>query len=216
VTGAPGLTAAEVEALFTRGDGTFLFARWGRAMAPVVFGLDPGALPVVKGALQAVAALAGRGLAETDPELGVNLMLFFCRDWRELAEVPELDRLVPDLGPLIARLERAGANQYRIFRFDAEGAIRACFAFVRMDAHLAAVPVEVLALNQAVQVVLLWSDRAFGAGQAALTVTEGGASLRAEVAGVIRAAYDPVLPAKSQDPAVALRIAARAGRGVLQ
>jgi hypothetical protein len=74
----------------------------------------------------------------------------------------------------------------------------------------------VLALNQAVQVVLLWSDRAFGAGQAALTVTEGGASLRAEVAGVIRAAYDPVLPAKSQDPAVALRIAARAGRGVLQ
>jgi hypothetical protein len=33
---------------------------------------------------------------------------------------------------------------------------------------------------------------------------------------VIRAAYDPVLPAMSQDPAVALRIAARAGRGVLQ
>lgn len=216
MTAAAGLTAAEVAALFTRGDGTFLFARWGRPMAPVVFGLAPEVLPVVKGALQAVAALAGRELAETDPELGVNLMLFFCRDWRELGEVPELDRLVPDLRPLIARLDAVKANQYRIFRFDAEGAIRACFAFVRMDAHLAAVPAEVLALNQAVQVVLLWSDRAFGAGQAALTVTEGRTSLRAEVAGVIRAAYDPVLPAMSQDPAVALRIAARADRGVLQ
>jgi hypothetical protein len=209
------MTAAEVEALFTRGDGTFLFARWGRAMAPVVFGLDPGALPVVKGALQAVAALAGQRLAETDPELGVNLMLFFCRDWAELAGVPGLDRLVPDLGPLIARLEAGAANQYRIFRFDAEGAIRACFAFVRMDAHLAAVPGEVLALNQAVQVILLWSDRAFGPGQAALTVTEGGARLRAEVAGVIRAAYDPVLPAMSRDRATAMRIAARAGRGAM-
>ena len=216
MTAAAGLTAAEVAALFTRGDGTFLFARWGRPMAPVVFGLAPEVLPVVKGALQAVAALAGRELAETDPELGVNLMLFFCREWQELAEVPELDRLVPDLRPLIARLDAVKANQYRIFRFDAEGAIRACFAFVRMDAHLAAVPAEVLALNQAVQVVLLWSDRAFGAGQAALTVTEGRTSLRAEVAGVIRAAYDPVLPAMSQDPAVALRIAARADRGVLQ
>jgi hypothetical protein len=215
MTGPAGVTAAEVEALFTRSDGTFLFARWGRAMAPVVFGLDPGGLPVVKGALEAVAALAGRGLAQTDPELGANLMLFFCRDWQELAEVPDLDRLVPELGPLIARLEGAGANQYRIFRFDAEGAIRACFAFVRMDAHLAAVPAEVMALNQAVQVVLLWSDRAFGPGQAALAVAEGGVRLRAEVAGVIRAAHDPVLPAMSRDRAIALRIAARAGRGAM-
>jgi hypothetical protein len=210
------MTPEEVEALFTRGDGTFLFARWGRAMAPVVFGLAPGALPVVKGALEAVAALAGQGLAQTDPELGVNLMLFFCRDWDELAAVPDLDRLVPDLGPLIARLETAGANQYRIFRFDGEGAIRACFAFVRMDAHLEAVPAEMLALDQAVQVILLWSDRAFGPGRAALSYAEGGVSLHPGVAAVIRAAYDPALPATSSDRSVALRIAARAGREALQ
>lgn len=205
------MTPEEVERLFTRGDGTFLFARWGRPLVPVVFGVEEATLPVIKGALEAVIALAGHRMAETDPDLGANLMMFFVRDWAELPEVPNLGRLIPDLAPLVTRLEAAGANQYRIFRFDEAGAIRACFAFIRMDAHLEAVPAEVLALNQAVQVVLLWSDRAFGAGQSALVVTEGGTILRPEVAGVIRAAYDPVLPVVSRDRSVALRIAARIG-----
>ena len=205
------MTPEEVERLFTRGDGTFLFARWGRPLVPVVFGVEEASLPVIKGALEAVIALAGHRMAETDPDLGANLMMFFVRDWAELPEVPNLGRLIPDLAPLVTRLEAAWANQYRVFRFDEAGAIRACFAFIRMDAHLEAVPAEVLALNQAVQVVLLWSDRAFGAGQSALVVTEGGTILRPEVAGVIRAAYDPVLPVVSRDRSVALRIAARIG-----
>jgi len=205
------VTPEEVERLFTRGDGAFLFARWGRPIVPVVFGVEAEALPVIKGALEAVVALAGHRMAETDPELGANLMMFFVRDWAELPEVPNLARLIPELGPLVVRLEAAGANQYRIFRFDEAGAIRACFVFVRMDAHLASVSAEVLALSQAVQVILLWSDRAFGPGQAALAVTPAGTVLRPEVAGVIRAAYAPGLPAVSGDRAVALRIAARVG-----
>lgn len=206
------MTPEEVDRLFTRGDGSFLFARWGRPVVPVVFGVEGDALPFIKGALEAVVALAGHRMAETDPELGANLMMFFVRDWMELTNVPNLGRLIPDLEPLVARLEAAEANQYRIFRFDEAGAIRACFAFIRMDAHLEAVPAEVLALSQAVQMILLWSDRAFGAGQSALVVTGGGTILRPEVAGVIRAAYDPVLPAVSQDRAIALRIAARVGQ----
>ncbi len=63
------MTSDEVEALFTRADGTFLVARWGRPIVPVVFGVDDATLPVVKGALEAVAALAGHSLAETDPSL---------------------------------------------------------------------------------------------------------------------------------------------------
>jgi hypothetical protein len=208
------VTPQEVAALFTRADGEFLFARWGRPVVPVVFGVEDAVLPVIKGALEAVCALAGHAMAETDPELGVNLMLFYCRDWQDLPQVPDLGRLIPDLEALVARLEAQGANQYRIFRFDGAGAIRACFAFVRMDADLAAVPAEVLALNQAVQVILMWSDRAFGPGQAALAVTERGVILRPGVAGVIRAAYDPALPGMSRDRALALRIAARAGVGV--
>ena len=123
------MTGEDVEALFTRADGSYLFARWGRPIVPVVFGVEDATLRVVKGALEAVVALAGHRMAETDPELGANLMVFFFRDWAELPQVPNLDRLVPDLGPLCARLEEAEANQYRIFRFDAAGAIRAAFVF---------------------------------------------------------------------------------------
>ncbi len=160
-----------------------------------------------------MAQLAGPGLAETDPELGANLMLFFFRDWEELLSVPDLDRLVPDLAALVARLSASGATQYRAFRFDADGAIRACFAFVRMDAAMAAQPAEVLALGQAVQVALLWSDTAFAAESPLALLPDGRPVLRPEIALVLRAAYDPVLPASAADPSHALRLFARAARG---
>jgi hypothetical protein len=201
-------TADEIEALFTRADGTFLCARWGRPIAPVVFGVEDETLSVVKGAFEALCALSGHTMAETDPELGVNTMVFFCRDWVELTRVPDLDRLVPDLGPLVERLVAQDANQYRIFRFDAGGAIRACFIFIRMDAEMAKVPADTLALSQAVQSILLWSDRAFTEASP-LAVADGVAVLRPEIAGLIRAAYDPVLPAVAQDPSHALRLFAR-------
>ena len=202
------MTADEITPLFTRADGQFLFARWGRPIAPVVFGTDEGTLSVIKGAFEAVCALAGHEMAETDPELGANLMVFFLRDWAELPDVPNLDRLIPDLGPLVARLAAADANQYRAFRFDPEGAIKAAFVFVRMDAQLSKVSAEVLALSQAVQTILLWSDRAFS-DRSALAQAGGHTVLRPDIAALIRASYDPVLPAISQDPSIALRLAAR-------
>ncbi len=82
------LTAEEIEALFTREDGTFLLARWGRPMAPVFFGVDAPTLATIKGAIEAFCRLAGHELVETDPELGANLMVFLFRDWAELPEVP--------------------------------------------------------------------------------------------------------------------------------
>ena len=208
------MTPDAVQELFTRADGTYLFARWGRPIVPVVFGVDEATLSVVKGAVEAVVALAGHRMAETDPELGANLMVFFFRDWAELPEVPNLDRLVPGLGDLCARLAAAEANQYRIFRFDPDGAIRAVFVFLRMDAHLEAVPAETLALSQAVQMILLWSDRAFQAQSPLVLAEAGGAMLRPGIAAVIRAGYDPVLPAMAQDGAHALRLFARLGRTV--
>jgi hypothetical protein len=130
------LTAEDITALFTRADGQFLFARWGRPIAPVVFGVEDATVSILKGAIEAVVALAGHKMAETDPELGANLMVFFIRDWSELSATPGLDRLLPDLPDLVARLEEADANQYRAFRFETDGAIKAAFVFVRMDAHL--------------------------------------------------------------------------------
>jgi hypothetical protein len=205
--------AKDVEALFTRADGQFLFARWGRPIVPVVFGVEDATVSVLKGAIEAVVALAGHNMAETDPELGANLMIFFIREWDELTETPNLDRLIPDLEPTVARLKEADANQYRSFRFDADGGIKAAFVFVRMDAAMEAVPAETVALNQIVQTVLLWSDTAF-LGTSPLAVLENGAAvLRPEIADVIRAAYDPVLPVAATDASMALRLAARIGAG---
>ncbi|GIT85165.1 MULTISPECIES: hypothetical protein [Roseobacter] len=204
------MDASEIEALFTRSAGQFAFARWGRPIAPVVFGVTDETLSVIKGALEAVMALSGHKMAETDPELGSNLMMFFFRDWDELPEVPGLDRLVPDLGPLLARLKQADANQYRIFHFDTDGGIKACFVFLRMEENLSAVPAETLALSQIVQSVLLWSDKAFK-DRSPLAVAGEKTILRPDIAGLIRAAYDPVLPVASSDASHALRLAARVG-----
>jgi len=66
----------DISSFFTRGDGTYAFARWGRPIAPVVFGVDDATLAVFKGAIEAVATLANHTMAETDPELGANLMVF--------------------------------------------------------------------------------------------------------------------------------------------
>lgn len=197
-----------IEQLFTRADGAYVFARWGRPIVPVVFGVDDATLAVFKGAIEAVVTLASHQMAETDIELGANLMVFFCQDWDEMTEVPHLDKLVPDLAPLVGRLKQADANQYRIFRFDEAGAIRAAFVFLRMDDHLAAVPADTLALSQAVQTILLWSDTAFDEIPP-LAMIGDKAMLRPEIADVIRAAYDPVMPAMARDASHALRIAAR-------
>lgn len=206
-----GMGPAEIEALFTRRDGAYLFARWGRPVVPVVFGVEDASLAVFKGAIEAVVALAGHRMAETDPELGANLMVFCFRDWAELLEVRDLGRLVPELPALVARLEGAGANQYRLFRFDVDGAIKAAFVFLRMDDALAGMPAETLALAQAVQVVLLWSERAFE-GTSPLARVGERVILRPEIGAVIRAGYDPVLPGVARDPSHALRLAARMAR----
>ena len=209
------MTPADIEALFTRSDGQYLFARWGRPIVPVVFGVDDASLAVFKGAFEAVVTLARHRMAETDPELGANLMVFCFRDWAELLDVKDLGRLVPELPALVDRLQNSGANQYRIFRFDRDGAIKAAFVFLRMDAALAAMEAETLALAQAVQTVLLWSDRAFD-GTSPLARVQERVILRPAIAAVIRAGYDPVMPALARDPSHALRLSARTSYGGLQ
>ena len=201
---------SEIEPLFTRADGSYLCARWGRPIVPVVFGVEDDAIGVLTGAFEAVCMLAGHQMDELDAELGVNVMMLFCKDWDELVGVPDLDRLVPELGDLVGRLIKAHANQYRIFRFDDAGAIQACFIFLRMDENLAAVPAETLALSQAVQSIVLWSDVAFR-DASPLAMIDGNAVLRPDIAGVIRAVYDPVMPPVAHDKSHALRLAARIG-----
>ncbi|MCL3880846.1 hypothetical protein [Marivita sp. GX14005] len=207
------LDADEAERLFTRSDGQYFFARWGRPIAPIVFGVEDATLSIVKGAFEAVCTVAGHSMSETDPELGSNAMVFFFREWDELLAVPDLDRLIDGLETMVARLSAAGANQYRVFRFDEHGAIKACFIFLRMDEALSDMPAETLALGQVVQSIVLWSDTAFAHRSPLGQLEDGRVVLRPEIAEVIRAAYDPVMPAQADDPSHALRLAARAAMG---
>jgi hypothetical protein len=202
------MTPDDIAALFTHADGSYHFARWGRPIVPVVFGVEDQTLSVLKGAIEAVVTLAGHKMAETDAELGANLMVFFFRDWAELPGVPGLEGIVPDLDPLCSRLGAQGATHYRLFRFDEFGSIRAAFVFLRIDGGLADVPAEYLALSEAAQMICLWSDSAF-AQRPILTQQDGNVVLNPQIAAVIRAVYDPILPVTSKDTAHALRVFGR-------
>lgn len=188
------LSQDDIARLFTR-DGKYLAARWGRPVAPVIFGLSDDSLKIFSAAIRAAYAHAGHPVTETDAEMGANLMLFFCRDWDELAEIPDLDKLTgqPDL---IARLKAQDANHYQIFRFDPDGAIRACLSFIRMGGPLADAHPGVLAEALAVRSMLTFAEEVNASD---------------DLARLIRAAYDPVMPNAATDPSHAIRLAARMG-----
>ncbi len=197
------MTPEQVEALFTTSEG-YRFARWGRALAPVVFGVDDATLEVIRAAIGDACALAGLEMGAADPELGANFMLFFFREWDELAEVPDLGEILADLPALLARLKEADAQTYRTFRFDRDGAIKACFSFVRMGGVLADMPADALAMGEALSALLTW------AGTPPLArAPDGRIGARPDIARLIRAAYDPAMPGAATDASHALRLRAR-------
>ncbi|MDF3607119.1 hypothetical protein PE067_13845 [Paracoccus sp. DMF-8] len=189
------LTPDAIARLFTRGD-SYLCARWGRPVAPVIFGLADESLAIFRGALQAVLNDIRQPMTDTDPEMGANMMLFFVRDWADLDHVPDLEKLTGQPG-LVARLAAAQADQYRIFRFDQDGAIRACLTFVNMSGALHDAHPGALAEVLAVRSVLTFAQDVLPSP---------------ELAALLRAAYDPVMPAAAHDPSHALRLSARALR----
>ena len=144
-----------IASLFTR-DGRYLCARWGRPVTPVIFGLADESLPVFRDATRAVLAHAGVPMAETDPEMGANFLTFFVRDWDELAGVPDFDQLT-GRADLLARLKAGDAGQYRLFRFDDNGAIRACITLVNMGGALADAHPGQLAETLAVRALLTFA-----------------------------------------------------------
>ncbi|MDT1060532.1 hypothetical protein RM190_01610 [Paracoccus sp. CPCC 101403] len=182
----------QIAGLFTR-DGRFLCARWGRPVVPVIFGLADETLDIFRAVTRAALAHAGHPMAETDPEMGANMLSFFVRDWQELADMPDLERLTGQ-GELVERLTTQAADQYRIFRFDADGGIRACMNFVNMGGGLAEAHPAGLAETMVMRSLLTFARDVEPSRQ---------------VADLIRAAYDPALPVVARDASHALRLAAR-------
>ncbi|MEM6972188.1 MAG: hypothetical protein AAF577_05220 [Pseudomonadota bacterium] len=205
--------AERVEALFTRSDGYYRFARWARPLVPACFGLEDEAARVMREAIGAVAALTGLGTAAEDPDLGVNTMVFACEDWVDLRATPGLDQLIPDIARLTQVLAAAGANQYRIFGFEPEGAahpgaIRLSITLIRWDEDLARLPWRVIAASQSVQSVLLWSDHAFTAESPVAEIEGTGRAVVVPfVQDLVRAAHAPGLPDAADDAAHAALLA---------
>ena len=86
-----------IEAYITRSDGKYSCARWGRASATVVFGIQDETLITLKSALQSMVGLANHELAETDHELGSNAMFFLFLYVDEVLEVRDLDKIIQEL-----------------------------------------------------------------------------------------------------------------------
>ena len=197
--------------LFTAPDQTYHFARWGRPLAPVVFGVGDESLPHLKEAISMTVGISGGTLAETDPELGANFMWFFCRDWDEMLGIPNLDKLIPNFDNLIAGLKAQHATRYRSFGFDKDGAIQLCVVLIRVDAATERLSLQTLGTSETFQSLLTFGENAFDAQSPIATIKSNNLCIvKPEYAAVVRASYDPALPAASQDPAHALRVSARA------
>ncbi len=203
--------ATEITRLFTGPEG-YRFARWGRPVVPVVFGVDDDSLTHLKDGIAQTVGITGSKIAETDPELGANFMWFFCRNWDELKSVPNLEKLFPGFDDTIKALQKSGANQYRRFAFDDDGGIQLCVVLLRMDDALAQMSIQTLATTETLQALVLWGDKAFEKTSPTAVIKENGICIvKPEFAAIVRAAYADMMPVAADDPSHALRLAARAG-----
>ena len=197
--------------LFTSPNQRNHFARWDRPIAPVVFGIGDETLPHLKDAIAMTVGISGGMLAETDPELGANFMWFFCRDWGEMLVIPDLDKLIPNFENLITGLQEQNATRYRSFGFDKDGAIQLCVVLIRVDSATERLSLQTLGTSETFQSLLTFGENAFETHSPIATIKVNNLCIvKPEYAAVVRAAYDPALPAASNDPAHALRVSARA------
>ena len=202
--------ANKVTELFTRADGCFRFSRWGRPLAPMIYGTDDAGVRLFEESLTSVAAIAGLEVVELDPELAANFLVYFVKDWRELTSITHLVKLIPEIAGLAGRLSKAQATQYRVFGFDAEGSICICITLIRYGAEMQRVSAQTLAVTQSFMGMLLWAEGAFtGESPVALAGEDGRCVVKPWYADLLRAAYDPAIPPVGIDSSLALRLAAR-------
>ena len=149
-----------VQSLFLR-DGKYHFSRWAKPLSPVIFGVDDSSLIAIKEAFSDVLSLTPLELSDFDPNLGANLLMFFCSKWDELSTIPNLNKLIPNLSDLLETLDQNQANQYRTFSFSRDGAINFVVVLLKYDLELSSVSVQTLAVGQMFQSILLWSPEAF-------------------------------------------------------
>ena len=198
-----------VRRLFMR-DGKYHFSRWSKPLSPVIFGVDDTSLVAIKVAFSDVLSLIPLKMSDFDPDLGANLLMFFCSEWAELNTIPNLNKLIPGLSDLLENLDQNQANQYRTFSFSPDGTINFVVVLLKYDLELSSVSVQTLGVSQMVQSVLLWSHDAFkGDSPIAVIKETNRCVVKPFYAALLKAAYDPVLPDYSVDEIHAMRLEAR-------
>lgn len=188
----------------------FRCARWARPIAPVVFGVDDASLSLLKAAITRTVALTGHSIAETDPELGVNFLWFFGKDWQEIGALEGLTDLIPQFSSRIEALKASNASHYRYQAHDAKGGIKMTTLLLNMSGPLGKQSIDEIGVGQTLLSLLSWQNAAFKE-QTPLGVGKesGMVIVKPPVAALVRAAYDPALPVASDDPAHAYRLYAR-------
>lgn len=204
--------ADRIKRLF--GGDRFKFARWGGPISPVVSGLDEAGAKLFVQGIEAVAEAAGAEIDEIDPEMGANFQVYMMTDWAHATRAPNLPNFLPDLPALIERLTEADANRYRVFAFDDQGAIRAAITLLCYDEQMRAAPVDYIALSEAMLGMLVYDEAGVAEDRpVVMAQLDESDDPRAIVepwhAMLLRAAYDPAIPAGSKDPSLAMRLAAR-------
>jgi len=207
----PSLTEDEIKDLFTQADGSYQFARWGRPIAPVVFGVNDDILVGLKAAIGATLGITGQNMAELDPELGTNFMWIFCREWDEVLDLPDIEKLIPGIHDKIKEIKKTNSSSYRYLTFDKDGAIMFAVVLIRPVGDYAKQPVSVIGAAETLLTVATFGTKAFKKESPIAMIKENNmVVVKPKYAAVIRAAYDETMPARSNDEAHALRVKARA------
>lgn len=199
----------KIKSLFCH-DGEYHFSRWNKSIVPVIFGTDDDSLTILKDAFAKVISYSTINMADFDPELGANFMIFFCKDWKELEFVQNLNQILPKPEILLKRLQGSKSNQYRLFRFTKNGSINFCIQLLKYDHEMSSISTYSLGLNQILKSIVFWSPTAFDK-ESPIEKLSGCdlPNIRPFFRSLITAAYDPVLPNQSRDEAHALRLLAR-------
>ena len=203
------LDITAIEKLFTQSNGVFHFARWGRPIAPVIFGVDDATLGAVKTVMTQVLAITGQVMVETDPEMGANFIWIFCADWAEVQNLPDIDKLLPHWAQTQIKLREQKSNSYRYIAYDGDGAIRFCALVIKIAGAYGQQPLPVIATTQILQSLCSFAPNKFAQDSPIALDHNGVCSIKPPYRAVLQAAYDPVLPAASADATLALRLKAR-------
>ncbi len=183
------------------------FARWARPIAPRVYGVESQGADTLMTGFRRAAEAANAPYAVEDEKFGANVLVFVCSEWLELKATPKLEQLVPQLDHLIGHLRISDESTWRMVGFDETGAIDFAVVLIRVDDVIGGLSGETVALEQAVRIMLHWSDDAF-ASEKPLKVTESGrASLKPFTEAVLASAYDEGSPIASDDDALIEAIA---------